>query len=393
MRVRTLELRLLAAAIAALWAAAAAVVLVGYRPGGPLDLVVGGAAVIPLVVALAAVAWPPVVRGSGAFAGVVWLGLGAVLVLIPSVAEIVSRLAARGAQTLLPSLEAVYPWLVALGATATLAGIGIARRSAGPGAPRRQRFAIVAAVSIALVAASGLAFGVAAVGNELALADHPATSSRFGPTGPHDPPSCAGGIGVGPYARLALRIDEETDGRATGTIDLVGARAGEDLRWIATVAGDRTMGTYGAARVGSEAWTQRPGAGWTSAAPDDLDAADVDVNAVAVALSASVRAVAEDRGIEFVEGARARHCRVGVDGETLVDAFPQASWLIGPATPVKRWRGEVDFWVFGDGQVGLVEAFANGTAGDLRPGALQGTLRVLMTATDREVPVTLSPPT
>jgi hypothetical protein len=52
----------------------------------------------------------------------------------------------------------------------------------------------------------------------------------------------------------------------------------------------------------------------------------------------------------------------------------------------------VDFWVFLDGQVGLIEAFANGTAGDLRPGALQGTVRVRMTATDRGVPVTLAPP-
>ncbi len=392
MRVRTLELRLLAAAIAVLWAAAAAVVLVGYRPGGPLDLVVGVAAVIPLVVALAAIAWPPVVRGSGAFAGVVWLGLGAVLILVPSVVEIVSRLAARGTQTLLPSLEAVYPWLLAMGATTTLTGIWVARRSLGPGAPRRLRVAVAAAVSIALVAATGLAFGAAAVGNELALADRPAASSRFGPTGPGDPPPCAAGLGVGPYAQLTLRIGVDADGRPAGTVDLAGARAGKDLRWSASVVGDRTIGTYGAARVGTEAWTLRPGSGWTSAAPADLDGATVDANAVAVALPASVRTVAEDRGIEFVEGARARHCRVGLDGETLVDAFPQAGWLIGPATPVERWRGEIDFWIFGDGQVGRIEAFANGTAGDLRAGALQGTLHVLMTATDRQVPVTLSPP-
>jgi hypothetical protein len=391
-RVRTLQLRILAATIAVLWAVAAAIVLVGYRPGAPLDIVVGMAAVAPLLVAIAAVAWPPVVRGSGAYAGVVWLGLGAVLILIPSVAGIVSRLSARGTQTLLPSPESAYPWLLALGATATLAGIGIVRRALGPGAPRRRRLAAATAVSVALFAASGLAFGAAAVGNELALAGRPTAGSRFGPTGLGDPPACADALGVGRTARLTLRIDADADGRPTGSVDLVGERAGADLRWTAAVAGDRTLGSYGAARIGPQAWTREPGTGWRDTEPDALDAATVDMHAATVALPPSVRVAAEDRGLEFVEGAPARHCRVAVDGTTLVEAFPQSRWLIPDGTPVERWRGEVDFWLFLDGQVGLVEAFANGAAGDLRPGSLQGTLRVRMTATDRGVPVTLEPP-
>jgi hypothetical protein len=391
-RVRTLQLRILAATIAVLWAASAAIILVGYRPGGPLDLVVGLAAAAPLLVAVAALAWPPVVRGSGAHAGVVWLGLGAVLILVPSVAGIVSRLGARGTQTLLPSPESAYPWLLALGATATLAGIGIVRRALGPGAPRRRRLAMASAVSMLLLAASGLAFGAAALGNELALAGRPTAGSRFGPTGSGEPPTCAEAIGTGQTAHLALRIDADADGRPTGSVDLAGERSGTDLRWTAAVAGDRTLGTFGAARIGPEAWTREPPAGWREATPGGLDAATVDVHAVAVALPPSVRVAAEDRGLEFVEGALARHCRVAVDGTTLIEAFPQTRWLLPQGTPVERWRGEVDFWLFLDGQVGLVEAFANGTAGDLRPGALQGTVRVRMTATDRGVPVTLAPP-
>ena len=43
-----------------------------------------------------------------------------------------------------------------------------------------------------------------------------------------------------------------------------------------------------------------------------------------VALPADVRTTAEDRGLEFVEGAAARHCRVAIDGTTFVAAFPQA---------------------------------------------------------------------
>jgi hypothetical protein len=391
-RVRTLQLRILAATIAILWAASAAIVLVGYRPGGPLDLVVGVAAVAPLLVAVAAVAWPPVVRGSGAYAGVVWLGLGAILILVPSVAGVVSRLGSRGTQTLLPSLESAYPWLLALGATATLAGIGIVRRALGPGAPRGRRLASASAVSVALLGISGLAFGATAVGNELALADRPTVGSRFGPTGPGVPPACTGSFGVGSTARLTLRVDADADGRPTGSADLAGARSGSDLRWTAAVAGDRTLGTFGAARIGPDAWAREPGSGWRGTGPEGLDDATVDAHAVAVTLPTSVRVAAEDRGLEFVEGALARHCRVAVDGTTLVEAFPQSRWLIPDGTPVERWRGEVDYWVFLDGQVGLMEAFANGTAGALRPGALQGTLRVRMTATDRGVPVTLAPP-
>ncbi len=393
MRVRTLQLRLLGAAIAALWAVAAVLVLTGYRPGGPLDLVVGLAAATPLLVALVAVAWPPAVRGPSAFAAVVWLGLAAILVLIPSLTDIASRLMEGGTQTLLPSAVAIYPWIVALGATAGLAGIGIARRTQGPEASRLRRAMVAAGAAAALVAASGVAFGAAAVGNEMALVGRPVAGSRFGPTGQGDPPACDGAITAGPDARLTLRVDADADGRPTGAVDLAGARTGTDLRWTASVAGDRDVGTYGAARIGESGWARGPREPWTDVPPATLDAATVDVNAVTVALPPEIRTVAEDVGLEFVEGARARHCRVAVDGTTLLAAFPQARWLVPDGTPVERWRGAVDYWVFTDGQVGLIEAFANGTAGPMRRGAFLGTVRVRMTATNRDIPVTLSPPT
>ena len=392
MRVRTLQLRLLGAAIAVLWAVAAVLVIVGYRPGGPFDLVVGLAASTPLLVALLAVAWPPAVRGHSAFAAIVWLGLAAILVLIPSIADILGRLTEGGTQTLMPSAVAIYPWIVALAATAGLAGIGIARRTQGPAASRARRAAVASAVAVALVAASGLAFGAAAVGNEIALAGRPVAGSPYGPTGSDDPPLCDGDYGAGPQARLALRVDAEADGRSTGTVDLAGSRSGMDLRWGASVVGDRDVGTYGAARIGGSAWTREPRGRWTPALPAALDDATVDANAVAVALPREMRTLAEEVGIEVVEGALARHCRVAVDGTTLLAAFPQARWLVPDGTPVERWRGTVDYWVFADGQVGVVEAFANGTAGPMRPGALLGTVRLRMTATDRDVPVTLSPP-
>ena len=68
-RVRTIELRILAVTVAVLWLAAFGLVLLGYRPGGPVDILVGLAMIGPVLVAGAAVVWPPVARGDRAFAG------------------------------------------------------------------------------------------------------------------------------------------------------------------------------------------------------------------------------------------------------------------------------------------------------------------------------------
>ena len=51
MRVRIFELRLIAAGLTTLWTIVAALVLLGYRPGGPIDLLVGLATGPPVVIA------------------------------------------------------------------------------------------------------------------------------------------------------------------------------------------------------------------------------------------------------------------------------------------------------------------------------------------------------
>ena len=114
MRVRTFELRLFAAGLVACWSLAALNVLLGYRPGGPVALAVGLAAAGPVCIALAGFVWPPTAHGARAFAGMVWLGLGSMLVLVPSIIDVTDQLRQGGAQTLLPSVEAAYPWGLAL---------------------------------------------------------------------------------------------------------------------------------------------------------------------------------------------------------------------------------------------------------------------------------------
>ena len=130
MRVRLFGLRLIAAALTALWTLAAALVLLGYRPGGPLDVLVGLAAAGPVVIGLAGLVWPPVARGDRAFAGDRLAGLAAVLVLVPSIGGIVRPARRRGApRRCCPPSRPAYPWLLALR--------GDQRCSAGSASPGR----------------------------------------------------------------------------------------------------------------------------------------------------------------------------------------------------------------------------------------------------------------
>lgn len=392
MRVRTIELRILGASLAGLWFAAFVLVLAGYHPGGPADLAVGLALVGPILIALAAVAWPPVARGGRAFAAIAWLGLGAILLLVPSLWGLVSQLSERGPQTLLPSLEAAYPWILALGGTAWFAGLGLARRRLGETALRQRRMLMGTAIGLVLVFVAGGAFTSAAVVNELALRDQPSPASRFGPTDPSlEPPPCDGPLVAGPTARLDLSIDAAIDGRRVGQVAISGIRDGGDVLWTGFAATRLTLGEVGVARIGNRAWILQPGAPWAAATLDRVTGRSLDAQLVAVALTLGNRAVAADRGLAFVEGARARHCWVAIDGVALRQAMPEIELLVG-STDVSRWRGDLDFWVFADGQLGQADGQVNGSAIGLASDALLATLRFRLTAVDRGLPISVLPP-
>ena len=392
MRVRTFELRLIALVLAACWAVAAGVVLVAYRPGGPIDIAVGVAALLPAVVALAGVVWPPVARGDRAFAAMICLAAGSLLLLVPSIADVTGQLGGRGAQTLLPSGEAAYPWVLALLGTSLFSGFGIARRRLGEAAMRRRRLVRGIALATVLAAGSGLAFTAVALGNELALRDRVASSSRFGPTDPlREPPDCDGPMGIGSAARIGVHLEGSIDGRSLGTIDLAGDRSASDVRWLAYVATNLQLGLFGAASIGNDAWIREPATGWHRAAPADLQDATLDVTAFRVALSPAARAAAESRGVGLIEGARARQCRIAIDGPTFRAAFGQVAWLVGDAD-LARWRGQLDYWVFVDGAIGRIAGSVNGDATDIREGALQATIRIDMTSTDRDAAIQITPP-
>jgi hypothetical protein len=391
-RVRTFELRLIGVALAGCWVVAAGLVLVDYRPGGPVDVAVGLAALLPAVVALAGVAWPPVARGNRAFAAMVWLAAGSLLVLVPSIADVTGQLGSRGVQTLLPSVESAYPWVLGLVGTCLFSGFGIARRRLGEAAMRRRRLVRGLSVATLLAVCSALVFAAVAFGNEIALRDRVATSSRFGPTDiEHDPPKCDGPLGVGPSARLGVHFQGTLDGRSIGTIDITGERDRADVRWLAYVATTRELGLAGAAEIGNDAWVREPFAGWRRSTPAEVGDAALDLTAFRTALTPEARAAASTLGVGLIEGAQARQCRTAIDGPSFRAAFPQIAWLVGDAD-LGHWRGQLDYWVFLDGQIGRIAGSVNGEAAGIQTGALQATIRVDLSATDRGSVVDIGPP-
>jgi hypothetical protein len=385
-RARLIQLRILGAAMTGLWVAAFGVVLLGYRPGGPIDLLVGATAALPIVVAGAAVVWPPVARGDRAFTGITWLGLGTLLLLVPSIVGVLGQIQASGTQTLLPSPEAAYPWGLALAGTSLFTGLGVARRQLGETALRRRRLVRGTVLALGMLLVSASPFAGAAMANELALRDRPVAGSRFGPTSPAlELPACTGDVRTGPAARLQVRLDSEVDDAATGFVSLDGIRNGQDFRWLGFAATTTTLGQRGFARVEESAYSLAPGTGWFPIPLDRAQDQDLDLQLMRTALTPELRAVAEDRGVAFFEGARARHCRIVVDGAIVREAVPQVELLIGDHD-ISRWFGELDYWVFADNQVGLIVGRVNGAAIDVDAEGLLGTLRFRLSAVDRMVP-------
>ena len=391
-RVRTIELRILAAMLVVLWFAAFGLVLLGYRPGGPVDLLVGLAAAGPILIAVAAVAWPPVTRGDRAFAATAWLALAAVLLLIPSIAGLVAQLVGRGPQTLLPSFEAAYPWLVALAATALFAGLGLARRRLGGASRRRRRLAVGAAFGLVMVLAAGTLFSAIAIVNELALGDRAAIASRFGPTDPTlEPPPCNGELRAGSTARLNLRLDGSVDDKRIGQAVLDGIRDGSDFRWTGFAASHLLVGQVGAMRVADEAWERLPGTGWLGTSLAAVENRDLDVPIVNEALTPDNRSVAEDHGTVVHRGGAGaalpdhggrRHAAPGrARGRAAHRRCRHLALARGPrllgvhgrrARPGRRPRD-------GPGRRLLVDA-------------LSAVVRFRLTAVDRGLPVTVLPP-
>ena len=308
-----------------------------------------------------------------AFAAMVWLAAGCCSSSCRRSPTSPSQLGGRGAQTLLPSVEAAYPWVLALLGTSLFAGFGIARRrarrgrdAAAPARPRRRHrdgprrrrgHRVHRGRDGQRARPARPARGVVAV-----RADRPRAASRRRATAPSR---------SGRVARPRGPPDGDLDGRPIGTIDLAGERSGADFRWLAYVA--TTASWACTARPGSatDAWVREPFAGWRRATPAEVAGRDASTSRRSASRSrrrpgrrpspaASTSSRARAPGIA---GSRSTARRSGA-------AFPQVAWLVGD-DDLARWRGQLDYWVFLDGQLGRIAGSVNGDAADIRDGALQ----------------------
>jgi hypothetical protein len=407
MRVRIVTLRLIAAVLTALWAAAGVIVLTGYRPGGPGDLIVGLSALLPAVVAAAGIVWPPGARNASrggakedprVAVATAWLGIVSALLLAPSVAGLAGNLSGGPARPLIPSAETAYGFLLPLAGTCLFTGIGIARALLRDRFRARSGVAFGGAIALLLTLAGTVAFAGAALANEAAVRGQPGRS-RWGPTDAAVmPPRCSGALAAGPSAAIELGATARVDTTQVGALSLAGARSGDRERWDAALTGEPTSGKVAYLRVPPDSWLRDDDQPWVplaaSATPASLDTAIVDN-----ALKPTARASAEEVGLEETGGARGRHCRVAIDGPTGLRAFPTLRWLVGgmpfEADPqLDVWRGELDWWVFADGQLGMATISLHGPAFgvDWPVRGFQATLEARLTALDRGQPQVIEPP-
>ncbi len=240
---------------------------------------------------------------------------------------VVNQLLAFGSRTLLPSAEAAYPWLLALFATSLFSGFGIARRLQGgtahpaptpdrrddhrrgrdaarPGSPSRRS---------PWPTTSPCATGRS---RRRASARPSAPTSRHRAMRP---------LTAGPTARLDLHMSADRR-PAPDRLGRPGRRPRRARLPLAGATSPRagSSASSGAARIGDQAWTIAPGSALASrSSPRPSTPTRSMSRRSQVALTPGYRATAEDRGVEVIEGARARRCRVAVDGPIFAEAFPQ----------------------------------------------------------------------
>ena len=256
---------------------------------------------------------------------------------------------------------------------------------------RRRRLVRGVVVARSSRSAPGPLFTAVAMANELALRDHPPASSRFGPTdrdasrrvrrADRDRPERA--AGAPPDGRPRRPADRQRRPRRRPRRD--------DFRGWPTRRRRRSW----APRRGpdrDEAWVRQPFSGL---------AAERARRRRATAPSTSRRSRPRwarrsatrpsSTASTSIEGARATHCRIAIDGPTFRRAFPAVAWLVGD-DELGRWRGELDYWVFARRPARPDDRQRNGDAGGIRDGALQGTIRVNLSATSRGSDLDIVPP-
>ena len=401
--------RLTSVCLLGLWTGLFLVILIAYRPGGPWDALVAAAAFAPVLIAAIAVVWPPMPDPQGrdqwrSRAAIGWVGLIALLLVGSMLVLEIEILAAGGDQALLPSLEVTYALILAIAFLSVFAALGVTRGDPVPAWRGHGRLVHAFGIAVVMCVGAALLMGGAAVANDLALRERPQVPSRFGPTQTTATPiGCDQPVALGPGAAVDITASATIDNTDIGSASISGVRQGLDEAWTGSTELEFATARAGYTRVDDKAWL-RIGAFGPSKSPVDpfgmagSKGLTLDGPVVALLTATDPGIVAEDLGVELVEGARARHCRTAVDGPTVLDAFLPLRWLAGgqllTAThPLTEWRGTLDWWVFADGQLGQSSVIINGYPGEAWPtSGIQGSMTAKLTALDRTVDHHVAPP-
>ncbi len=397
-------MRLLAAALTALWAVTAIAIATAYRPGGPIDVLVALACFVPVAIADLGVIRPAKRLTRNHRTALVWVWIGAVLFAVPVIYGVASTVTGDGSQGLLPSAEAAYAGIIALYLMSYFSAVGLIHHRMGVRPLERRAMLMTALVAAGLTLIAGGAFLFVAIANEQELRADPAEASRFGPTDPGlEPPDCDEPLALGLDATVTIEAKSAVDTFDRGFAVLDGQRHDQDESWGGSWDGPDGSGVQAYRRLGEEAWLndesddpQAPGTFWDQSEPNPFgllgdEGLTMDGPPFAVAHVPRGTIVAEDLGLEVVEGARARHCRTFIDGPTALDTFLPLRWLLAddsevPDDALERWRGELDWWVFADGELGAASVQVSGARIDTgwEDDGVRAFLEARLIAVDRD---------
>jgi len=198
------------------------------------------------------------------------------------------------------------------------------------------------------------------------------------------------------------------DVSVTATIDFLhaasatisGLRQGSDEVWTGRREGRFGAGMMSWTRTGEQAWlTLGTGSPQTQEAGyfalRGTQGATLEGPLMAVIGDEGAFPVAEEVGLDLFDGATARHCRRAIDGTLAIDAVLAMRWLASqpltmPSDALEAWRGEIDWWVFADGQLGRAVVTVSGYPGDAWPvSGIGATLEATLSARDRDLLHTL----
>ncbi|HZW00036.1 MAG TPA: hypothetical protein VFF55_00625 [Candidatus Deferrimicrobium sp.] len=403
-------MRSLAVVLAGLWAATALAVATAYRPGGALDIVVALICFGPVLVAAAGVAWPPAAEQHRHRVALIWLWIAALLLAIPVLYGVISTLVTDEQRSLVPSAEAAYAGLLAVFAMALFSLIGFVHDRRAEPVFESRATVLSTALAIAVTALIAAAFVLVVLINDEGLRASRPPRSRYGPTDADlVPPFCDEPIGLGRHAQVTIRAVSSLDDEVRGRAVLTGQRRGIDESWSGSWSGPDGTGRAAYLRIGRQAWLNdatgdqaAPRSAWQETSPDPFDSSGPDRLTMDGPPQAWVDVprgsiVAEDLGLEVLEGARARHCRTFMDGPTALTRFLPLRWLLRDDSEraeadIRRWRGEMDWWVFGDGELGraVVEVSGSRADTDWQATGVRAVLRAELDALDRDRAVDLS---